>query len=278
MKLRFSILLTSLLVLCLNSCHQPQPTKIISYNIRLSTVDDGPNHWKLRKQATLRMIESEQPAAFGLQEAMPEQLAYLDSNLTAYKRVGVGRDLGDESGEHCAIYYRAADFECLEHKTRWLSETPEQPSFGWDAACKRTATWIKLKNKTSGECFWYINTHLDHIGKTARKESVLLLTQWIEKLLEEEKLPVILSGDMNSTLEDPIFEPLLAILQVAQQTAPQTDVPYTYNGWGKVNPPSAIDHIFYTGVKPLVFDNLDHDFGVPFISDHYPIAFVWKSK
>lgn len=278
MKLRSNHLLLLLLITCLCGCSQEHTTKIISYNIRLSTVDDGPNHWNLRKPATILMIESENPAVIGLQEAMPEQLAYLDSLLPAYRRAGVGRELGDASGEHCAVYYRATDYELLDQKTRWLSETPDQPSFGWDAACKRTATWLKLRHKESGCTFWHINTHLDHMGEMARRESILLLCDWIRELIQTDKLPVILTGDMNSTLDDPIFAPLLDLMQVAQVSAPQTDTPHTYNGWGSTNPPAAIDHIFYVGVEPLIFDNLNQDFGAPYISDHYPIAFTWKSR
>ena len=44
-----------------------------------------------------------------------------------------------------AIYYRDADFELEKSGTFWLSETPDQVSMGWDAACKRTCTWVLLR-------------------------------------------------------------------------------------------------------------------------------------
>ena len=281
MKKTFIILASMLLaygsmVTGCNRANADSSTKIISYNIRLSTVNDGPNNWELRKEATIRMINQEEPAAFGLQEAMPEQIHYLEEQLPDYHRVGVGREDGHESGEHCAIFYRHKDYHLLEQRTLWLSQTPDSVSMGWDAACLRTATFAKLQNRKDARTFWYINTHLDHIGQIARRSSIELLIKWIEAIrAEEPDTPILLGGDMNATLEDPIFSPLLTLMKVAPQTAPQTDEAGTYNGWGKVHPAAPIDHFFYLGMQPVRFDNLNGDYGVPFISDHYPISFTW---
>ena len=44
---------------------------------------------------------------------------------------------------------------------------------GWDAACERVATWAIFKDKKSGKEFFFLNTHLDHMGQVARHEGLL---------------------------------------------------------------------------------------------------------
>ena len=53
--------------------------------------------------------------------------------------MGSGRD-GGNNGEYCAIYYKNNKFKLEKDETFWLSETPELPSIGWDAALNRIAT------------------------------------------------------------------------------------------------------------------------------------------
>ena len=144
------------------------PLKLISYNMRNSGGGDGPNDWEHRRHATRQMIRQEAPDVFGVQEALADQLQYLDEECPQYARVGVGRDDGDKAGETMAIYYLRDRFDLLDSGTLWLSETPDRPSRGWDGACNRTMTWAELRDRTSGKTFFYFNTHLDHKGKTAR--------------------------------------------------------------------------------------------------------------
>ena len=127
--------------------------KVISYNIRVINKKDGPNEWKYRAAATPAMIKDYAPDIFGLQEAEPGHLEYLAKHLPKYSSVGVGREDGISKGEHMSIYYNTKTVELLEWGTYWLSETPDVPSKGWDAACKRTATWALLKMKDSGTLF-----------------------------------------------------------------------------------------------------------------------------
>lgn len=263
---------------CLSSCTpKPEKIKIISYNIRLGVADDGENSWEFRKQATADMLNAEKPDAFGLQEAMPMQLAFIEENFPQYKRVGVGRDDGVAEGECMAIFYNTGKFELLESATFWLSETPGVPSDGWDAACRRTVTMTHLKRKESGKELCFFNTHLDHVGSVARAESVKLLEELMDDFAEDG-IPVVLSGDMNSTVT-PIFDPLFedGFINV-RDAAPITDNCSTYNGWKKFEEDtgeSAIDHFFTKGIEPKTFKTLNGDYGVPFISDHYPVEFTF---
>ena len=248
--------------------------KFMSFNIRNSgpwaTAEDGDNCWANRREAVVSMILAEQPDAIGMQETLPEQMDYLDSALSGlYNRIGVGRDDGDRDGECMCIYYRTERLQLLDQHTYWLSPTPDSVSFGWDAACRRTVTVGQFRDLKTDSTFVYMNTHLDHVGKEARKNSILMLC----KLSQDYSCPVILGGDMNSTLEDSIFLPLAeSKLISARDLADTTDNATTYNAFGKAEG-KQIDHFFVRGwSKVKAFHTLNGDYGVPYISDNYPVS------
>ena len=259
--------------------------KIISFNVRYSSAPeiDGDNRWELRRDAAVKMVAQQKPLAMGLQEACPDQIDFLDLNLTGYKHIGVGRDDGKRAGEMMAIYYDTTRLTLLDSGTFWLSETPEKVSIGWDAACNRTCTWGHFKVNDTGFEFLYFNTHLDHLGSLARKNSINLIVDKMTEL-NPDNVPVFLSGDFNSTTDDPIFDPLKASLKDAREVSAISDKNITYNGFGTVtDSPNTrkewvIDHIFFSGVNPMAFMVLNGNYGVPFISDHYPISFRFRAQ
>ena len=256
-----------------------QEMEIVSFNIRYNSWNniDGPNGWPYRKAAVVKMINKERPVAIGLQEALIDQLLYLDSNLPAYKRVGVGRDDGKEGGEFMAIYYDTTRLILDGYQTLWLSETPDVPSKGWDAACYRTATVANFFDRQSRRNFYYINTHLDHMGKTARAEGVKLIASLFTPSMSAMIVPAIVGGDMNTTILDRALLPFDNVrLKPARELTPNTSHKDTYTGFGK-DKPSMIDHFFVRGdIEVERFRTLDGDYGVPYISDHYPIAITVK--
>ena len=273
MKKLIYLVAASLVMLAAISCQgeKTNTIKVISYNIRVGGDWDGDNKWDNRKQASLNMINDEKPTLFGLQEATPIQMEYLIENLPQYGHIGVGREDGVASGEHMSIFYLKDEVELLDGGTFWLSETPEQPSMGWDAACKRTCTWAKMRMKRSGKEFAYLNTHLDHVGKVAQREGLALMMKRAAEIVPDG-MPVFVTADFNCVTSDPIFEPIKAVMKDARETAPQTDRRATFNGW-KPNATAVIDHIFYRGAEPKSFRVLcDKNYGAPYISDHYPVV------
>ncbi|MBO4308167.1 MAG: endonuclease/exonuclease/phosphatase family protein [Bacteroidales bacterium] len=255
---------------------EAQELKIISFNIRYNSWNniDGENGWPYRRAAVVKMIKKEKPAAIGLQEALIDQLQYLDSCLPGYRRIGVGRDDGKEEGEFMAIYYDTTRLELTGGDLWWLSETPEVPSKGWDAACYRTVTEACFRDRRSGKTFVYFNTHLDHVGKTARAEGAKFIASVIKGGCYD--IPVIVGGDMNSTIEDTIFNAFYNVdLKPARNLTRRTSFVDTYNAYGKEKS-SLIDHFFVSRVKVKRFRTLNGDYGVPYISDHYPIEMVIK--
>jgi endonuclease/exonuclease/phosphatase family metal-dependent hydrolase len=246
--------------------------KVMSFNIRMSDGSeqtDGDNHWQHRKEAVVEMLQAEHPAVIGMQEVCWEQMVYLQEHLTGYAGLGVGRDDGVEAGEVMAIFYDEAVLEATVWGTFWLSETPGEVSRGWDAACHRTATWAIFRNRLSGQTWAMINTHLDHKGPEARREGMRLIANRVEAL-KAQGLPVVITADFNATTDEEIFAPLYAAADDARKVAKESDESDTFNGWGRSH--SQIDHIFCSGYEVERFAVLTDDYGVPYISDHYPVV------
>lgn len=171
--------------------------KVMSFNIRYGTAKDGENHWDKRKEFLAETIVKFGPDLLGTQETLGFQRDFLSEKMAGYGVFGVGRDDGKEKGEMMALYWRKERFEKTDGGHFWLSETPDKPgSKSWDSSLPRMVTWVKLKDKTGGKPVFFINTHFDHMGKTARVESAKLIRERIVKL--GEGCSVILTGDFNS--------------------------------------------------------------------------------
>lgn len=182
---------------------------------------------------------------------------------------------GKHDGEHASIMYNKKKIELLEWGNFWLSSTPEIPSIGWDAACTRTATWALLKDKKTMEKFYYVNTHLDHVGRVARKEGLNLILEKIQKI-NPDNFPLILTGDFNMEHTDSSIQKLNEKMIDARTSAKKTDSFGTFNGWGTRS--SIIDYIYYKGFKMCTeYVTIREKYaGKTFISDHYPIKGVLK--
>lgn len=193
MNLKFSFILLFFITLL-----SAQDLKVMSYNIRLSLDSDLDNAWINRKQDVVDLFSYYHPDFFGVQEALFSQMQDIKKGLSNYNYVGVGRDDGKEKGEFSAIFYNTKKLEVEKSGTFWLSETPEKPSKGWDAAYNRICSYAFFKDKKTGKKFLAMNVHFDHIGNLARiKSSELILKK--AKELNPKNLPLILTGDFNLT-------------------------------------------------------------------------------
>lgn len=247
---------------------------IITYNIRYDNPADGLNNWSYRKQDVIKLIEQSNPIAFGIQEGLAQQVAFIDSNLINYKYTGVGRDDGNTKGEYAAIFFDTTRIKLIAGNTFWLSETPDTVSTGWDAALPRICTYGLFQTIDSGKQFYVFNTHFDHVGLTARNNSAKLILQKIN-LINTNNLPLILLGDFNC---EPTSEPIQTIAKqlydaqiIAQQ--PFTDIPGTFNGFDIQSiPEKRIDYIFVIGFEVIAIKHLLNktEKGL-WVSDHLPV-------
>ena len=257
------------------SCNQQEVMlKVMSFNIRNAGAQDGENSWEFRKDAVAAMLEEEFPDVFGIQEAYPEQEAFILEKCPYYHGFGVGRDDGADAGERMSVFYNTDVLELLDGGTWWLSETPEVPSVGWDARYPRTATWAQLRVIDTGEEFFFVNTHLDHRGVEARKNGLAMVVEKVEKMCPGARL--ILTGDFNVEPGDETLSVLEGKMLDARTESPNTDDKPSFNGFG--SSAKIIDYIYYRGFAGVdYFRVVDQSFaGKPYVSDHYPITAVLK--
>src|SRR5687768_1518587 len=233
----------TILLIFLFSSLGAQPITVMSYNIRYDNPGDGVNQWDKRKAKVFALLKKYDPDIVGVQEALHHQLTDITGNLTNYGFIGVGRDDGKEKGEYSAILYKKDRFEVPEQNTFWLSETPDVAgSKSWDAAITRVATWAKFRDKKSRREFVLINTHFDHIGNEARKQSAVLLKN---RLSEFNELPAVITGDFNCTRLEPPYQTMMNPSGLILTDPAPKDPPGTFCSF-RVNsiPCRAIDYIF----------------------------------
>jgi len=282
---RFSILLLSLLSIMgfaqktTYKVNNPAELNVMTFNIRLDSEKDGLNNWKYRKNMVANTITYYQADIVGTQEVLHNQLLDLEAMLPDYTSIGVGRTDGMEKGEYSAIFYNHKKLTETGSGYFWLSESPLKiGEKGWDAACERIATWAKLKDNQTGKIFFVLNTHFDHIGKKARLESAKLIIDKVK--LYSKKLPVIVTGDFNSTPQSEVIKILTDIsnplhLTDARTVSPTVEGPdWTFHDFGRtpLKDRELIDYIFVkNNVNVLTYKVIDEKVDDTFISDHNPV-------
>lgn len=171
---------------------------IMTYNIRVAGPHDTGEHaWEERRPVMKKLLEHYLPDVLCTQEGTYEQLSGLEEDLPEYRYIGLGRE-GGSKGEFMAVFYKNSLFRVAAFDHFWLSETPDViGSVSWESSCTRMATWALLEHRETGESFYVLNTHLDHISEDARRNAAQLLLERAGAL--SEQAPLVLTGDFNSS-------------------------------------------------------------------------------
>lgn len=259
--------------------HSDNEMNVMSFNIRMSTKSDGANWWEYRKDIAANVIKFYDVDIVGAQEVLHNQLTDLLDRLPNYDYVGVGREDGKTKGEYSPILYRKDRFSVLKSGNFWLAEDMNAVGKkGWDAACERVATWAILKDRKSGKKFFFLNTHLDHMGQVARHEGASLVLEQVHQLAGN--LPVIVTGDFNAIpTDDPIKiltnEKDPRHLIHTRSLAPLRYGPeWTFHSFGRLSldKRSWLDYIFIKGdIKVLRHGVLAESQDELYPSDHCPV-------
>lgn len=256
-----------------------QELRVMTFNIRLNTSADSLNAWPHRTAHVVSQIRFHEVELLGVQEAKPDQMADLRRLLPGYKSLGGGRDDGKDKGEYSAIFYDTARLTSIASGMFWLSQTPQVPgSLGWDAQITRIVTWSRFRDKKTRRIFYAFNTHFDHIGKVARRESASLLLKKIDSIAGKD--PVVVTGDFNARPSD---EPIQVILDQANPLK-LTDTKGlsatghygptgTFNGFqSKETDELPIDYIFIRGRwKVNSHATISQTWQGRFASDHFAV-------
>lgn len=252
---------------------------VMTFNVRVNVKSDGENDWPHRKNIAAQQLLFHETDIAGLQEATLEHITDLLQRMPGYNYVGATRDDGKQRGEYSCILYNAKRLKVLETQTFWLAENiADTGKKGWDAAYTRVVTWAKLKDLNTKKTFYFFNTHFDHMGVTARRESAKLLLNKVAEIAG--KLPVVITGDFNSTPEDvPIkiitdstntnhFTDTKKISLQPHYGPDETFTAFEVKDKGN----TLIDYIFIKQkIKVLQHATLSEVWGKHFTSDHFPV-------
>ena len=245
--------------------------RVMTFNVRCFGLENLPR--KAREYSVAETIRKGMPDSFGVQEATPTWMKYLNEEIgDKYAYVGVGRSNGKNSGEYSAVFYLKDKYELVDSDTFWISETPEKPSKGWDANIKRICTWAVLENKETGEKYVHINSHFDHKGEEARKNSVNMI---LDKAKEYKDFPVVFTADMNIVEGTEHYNSMVAdgTLRDTKYIAEDTMDYLTFHNLTPVeNEGRILDYVmindkFDAEVYRVVTAGVDGRF----VSDHYPV-------
>lgn len=252
---------------------------VMSFNIRMDTPNDKENQWTYRKDLAANVIKFYDVDIFGAQEVLHHQLTDLLERLPGYTYVGVGREDGKTKGEYSPIFFKKDRFTVEDSGNFWLAEDMNAiGKKGWDAACERVATWAILKDKVSGKKFFFLNTHLDHVGKIARHEGASLVLEQVK--VKGKNLPSIVTGDFNAAPEDEPIQVLTNASDSRHLTHTRTIAPlrygpeWTFHDYGRIpfDKREWIDYIFVKGnIKVLSHGVLTETLNHLYPSDHCPV-------
>lgn len=267
----------------------PPPLKVMSFNIRYGSANDGEDRWPLRRDLVLKTIRETEPDLIGMQEVLAFQGRFVRDGLPAYDFHGVGRDDGKEAGEFSPVMWRKDRFELLDSGHFWLSENPEVAgSVSWDSSLTRMVSWVALRDRRAdGREFVFANTHFDHRGRQARLESAKLIQRRAAEV--PYGMPIILTGDFNTTEDDQPYAVLVKgagepggvrFIDSYRAVHPQrASGEVTFNGWKPVVEGSRIDWVLFTAGFAAKEANINRTGeGDRLPSDHYPVDALLRWK
>jgi endonuclease/exonuclease/phosphatase family metal-dependent hydrolase len=272
----------AVLLLFLSACSgkaDKNAIKVITFNVRFDNPADSINAWSNRSEQVCNFIKDEKPDLLGMQEVLLSQYEVLDSVLTDYSSVGVGRNDGARGGEMNPVFYRKDKFDMVRTITFWLSDSTNVPgSKGWGASLPRIVTWMELVEKNSHEHFFFFNTHFAHDSDSARIMSSRILLTEVVKITSGS--PFIITGDFNMLPSSQGY----AILTGPDESVPvlndsyliseekPTGPSFTFNGFSDKSGNGRIDYIFVkSGMKVLEHKTIAHKEKGVYISDHWPV-------
>lgn len=250
------------------------PVTVMSYNVRHAILDDGIHRWPNRREGVVERVRAADPEILAVQECTGEQQVELAAGLSGYEWVGVADEPG--SGEHVPLGVRPP-WEVVDAETTWLSESGDSGSVGWDAEYPRVVTTGVVRHRDSGQCLTVCNTHFDHVGERARRESARVLRERVDAKPPDR--PAVVLGDFNAEPESapydrltaPDFERELcdARTVAAETTGPET----TFTEYESVADGQILDHVFVTPNLDVTRYSVDATtVDGEFPSDHLPVV------
>lgn len=261
----------------------PLPLDVMTFNIRTAAGRDGDNAWPRRRALLVETIERSAPDVIGMQEALGEQIDYLDGMLPDYRWIGIDRGLNGGLGlsEATPIFYRHADLSPIESGNFWLTSTPDTPPQRRVEGRRRRGggrivTWARLYHRATGRDIYVFNTHFTLRRGQSQLDSADLILARVATLPPGSATVVM--GDFNNDAEesDTWRAATAEGLRDAWTEAEARVGPIaTYGGFGPPDeaPAERVDWILVGGpITVQQAETVVHNDRGRYPSDHYPVT------
>ena len=265
-----------------------QGIKVASFNLKHDSFLARRNSWQYRRDLIGQLIQQSNAAIIGVQELIPSMREDIMRRLSQYYSIrGAGRNKFLED-EQAAILLKNDDVTVCFDKMFWLSKHPEKVgSRAYFAMFPRICTVCEAYSRKLSRKIRVFNTHFDHICLMARTLSVQIILKYMHELNQEEKLPTILMGDMNTKphskpiqiLSQNLHEyPDIHLTDIWQCFDPD-EIMNTYHGFRGKEKGLPIDYIFISDELEFADAYIDRtNFGGRYPSDHYPLVATLRLK
>lgn len=282
-SLRLIICLLPLMLVACSTAPAPiaspsasDPLRVMTFNIRYASPNDGINVWENRRALTVKTIVSQHSELIGMQEVMVGQARDLQAGLPHHAWFGKGRNGNEENGngnEHMAVFYDTRRLKLLAQGDFWYSDTPEIPgSANFDGPMPRMTTWGHFEDLRNGRRFYFFNTHLPHTdaAEALRERCARLLLARIAELAGTE--PVVVTGDFNAHPDGVVHRLLTGTLTDAWEGTPSRHGPektaHAFTG----TPDARIDWVLLRDFGITSVHSVEDHEGPLYPSDHYPVV------
>lgn len=282
----FRLTLVLLLLACLPVMPVPAqaPVRVLTFNIRYGTADDGAHVWLARRSHVIATVRDHAPHLLGIQEALRFQLDELHAALPGYQEIGVGREDGRTAGEYAALLVDTLRFSIIGKGTFWLSDTPDVPgSMHWGNRITRVTTWARLVDRATDDTVRVYNLHWDHESQPSRERSAQLLQQRI-KADPGVGDAIIVTGDFNSDETNPAFTTLVSTSSVPLHDTfrarhPDATIVGTFNSFRGDSTAGKIDAVLVGERWETIDAGIDRRrFGALWASDHFAVWATIKRR
>ncbi len=248
---------------------------LMSFNIRTSSAVDGANDWNRRADHVATLIATQEPDIVGLQEAQPDQVAFLAERLPAYRHLGRSRDAEPGAGEAIPLFFHAGRWALdeSEHGTFWLSDRPAVPaSKNWGNHFPRIVTWARLVHRRTGRALYVYNLHIDHESENARLKSADLVIERVAARAHPD--PVVVLGDFNAEPQSEVLRTFMnGDFELRDSYADTGNGDGTFHAFTGERSGRRIDFILVSPEIAVLDADILHDEAAgAYPSDHFPVT------
>ena len=249
--------------------------EVMTFNIRTSAGRDGDNAWSFRRELVAETIGRSNAHLVGVQEALAEQIEYLEGALPQYRWLGVDRGLNGGTGlsEATPIFYRYEELIPIESGTFWLGNPPNGRSRRRGGS--RIVTWARFHHLETSRQVYVYNTHFTIREGRRQLDSANRINEHIAKLPPGSA--VIVMGDFNAAAGSSETRRIATGRGLRDAWAIATELTgpaVTSNGFEP--PPQGwerrIDWILVSGpIEVPSASTIVHSVAGRYPSDHYPV-------